>query len=347
VCFAKKALPNVDHCFLLQELFPKAKFICLYRHPMDFVWSALDACRLGFASYGLLPYATGHVNNFVLAMTRAWCEKVSIMLDLQRQLPDRCFAVRYEKLVTSPQTVFSDVCSYIGVRQENTAHKTAFQTPHLAGYGDHKIHSLSSVSTDSVGRGVVIPTRLIPPAGIAHLNELMEGCGYEEISYTWNQEWTGLRVGLMAPDAELEVCSAIEEALREGLTSRRPRGWESIRRLGVRIEEFECHQGWLLDLGAKSLEVLEVSSADVPVVFARAKALCTLMYGFGGLSDLHAAGELRLSGVQNIEALRALSILESLIAEPVGVMRYLQGGPGDRFDADEEDVLLAVDTNSY
>jgi protein-tyrosine sulfotransferase len=65
--FCEKSLPNADHAFMLAEMFPRAKFVCLYRHPLDFIASATGSSKWGFSSYGILPYASASVNNFVLA----------------------------------------------------------------------------------------------------------------------------------------------------------------------------------------------------------------------------------------------------------------------------------------
>jgi hypothetical protein len=54
--FCDKSLPNLDHALLLAELFPRAKFICLYRHPMDFIISAIESCKFGYSHFGLYPY---------------------------------------------------------------------------------------------------------------------------------------------------------------------------------------------------------------------------------------------------------------------------------------------------
>ena len=80
--FCDKSLPNVDRGQVLGELFGRARFICLYRHPMDFVASAIEASQYGFSGFGLYPYLVGSVDNFVFGLARAWCEKTAAMLAL-------------------------------------------------------------------------------------------------------------------------------------------------------------------------------------------------------------------------------------------------------------------------
>jgi hypothetical protein len=49
--FSDKSLPNIEHFELLAEAFPRARFICLFRNPMDVVASMLEACRWGSPNF--------------------------------------------------------------------------------------------------------------------------------------------------------------------------------------------------------------------------------------------------------------------------------------------------------
>ena len=84
--FCDKSLPNSEYGYLLATAFPQAKFICLYRHPMDFIASSVQTCRWGYSNFGLYPYAAGSVDNLVFRLTRAWSEKTAAMLSLEHDL---------------------------------------------------------------------------------------------------------------------------------------------------------------------------------------------------------------------------------------------------------------------
>ena len=72
--FCDKSLGSARHADLLLQIYPQARFICLYRHPMDTIRSGLDACPLGLNGYGFDPYIAGSPGNAVLALARYWLD---------------------------------------------------------------------------------------------------------------------------------------------------------------------------------------------------------------------------------------------------------------------------------
>lgn len=211
--FVDKSLPNVEFAALLADVFPKAKFVCLYRHPMDFIVSALEACRWGFSAYGLHSYASSNVENFVFALGRAWCERSSQMIAMERAMPKRCLRLRYEDLVRSPATIYSLLCSFLGVDEEVGGPEASLKRPHLYGAGDHKIRMTSEISTSSLGRGRAVPPGLLPPLGLQSMNELIRDLGYSEITPSWNREPSELRLGLLASDDQEQIEHVLTDAL--------------------------------------------------------------------------------------------------------------------------------------
>src|SRR5579859_7922712 len=45
--FCDKSLGSAPHAGLLRQIYPRARFVCLYRHPMDMIGSGLEACLFG------------------------------------------------------------------------------------------------------------------------------------------------------------------------------------------------------------------------------------------------------------------------------------------------------------
>ena len=54
--WADKSLDNHVNADLLAQAYPKAKFICLYRHCMDVIASGVEACPWGVHRFGFDPY---------------------------------------------------------------------------------------------------------------------------------------------------------------------------------------------------------------------------------------------------------------------------------------------------
>src|SRR5690348_5483843 len=54
--YCDKSLGTARYAELLLRVYPDARFVCVYRHPMDVVASGVEACPWGLAGYGFDPY---------------------------------------------------------------------------------------------------------------------------------------------------------------------------------------------------------------------------------------------------------------------------------------------------
>ena len=54
--YCDKSLGTAVYANLLLRVYPGARFICLYRHPMDMISSGLEACPWGLNGYGFDRY---------------------------------------------------------------------------------------------------------------------------------------------------------------------------------------------------------------------------------------------------------------------------------------------------
>ena len=52
---------------LLARVYPQARFVCMYRHPMDVIASGVEACPWGLGGYGFDPYIAATPGNVVIA----------------------------------------------------------------------------------------------------------------------------------------------------------------------------------------------------------------------------------------------------------------------------------------
>jgi hypothetical protein len=183
--YCDKNLGTARHADLLVEVFPDAKFVCLYRHPMDVIASGIEACPWGLSNYGFEPYAAGAPGNAVLAVARYWADHAAAMLGVEDKYPDRCHRVRYEDMVTDPDTIAGGVFDFLQLPPMSGIAALAFSGERERfGAGDFKIWNTSEVTGDSVGRGWGVPASPMAQV-LPTVNELAGKLGYRLIDGTW------------------------------------------------------------------------------------------------------------------------------------------------------------------
>jgi hypothetical protein len=184
--YCDKSLGAAEHADLLLRLFPGAKFICLYRHPMDVIASGIEACPWGLKGFGFDRYAAESPGNAVLALARFWADHADAIHAVEERFPGRCHRVRYEDLVADPEAVAEGIFGFLGAGSQPGISGRCF-TPERerAGRGDYKIWHTSQITADSVGRGWSIPASQIEPVAVARVNELADKLGYIRIDGKW------------------------------------------------------------------------------------------------------------------------------------------------------------------
>jgi protein-tyrosine sulfotransferase len=184
--FCDKSLGSAPHAGLLRQVYPQARFVCLYRHPMDMIRSGLDASPFGLRGYGFDPYIAASPGNAVHALARYWVDNAMAIAAVEEAQPELCHRVRYEDLVEDPEGVMARLYAFLGVRQAPGVARACFNGERERfGPSDHKIWATSAVSGDSVGRGESVPAGLIPPPVAAALNELATKLGYRPVDEQW------------------------------------------------------------------------------------------------------------------------------------------------------------------
>jgi Sulfotransferase family len=184
--FCDKSLGSARFTDLLVQIYPGARFLCLYRHPMDVIRSGLDACPWGLTGYGFDQYIVGSPGNAILALARYWLDNATLINEVEQAQPDRCHRIRYEDLVEDPEEVMREVYAFIGVRSAPGVARACFSGERERfGPGDHKIWATSAISGDSVGRGESIPAGLILPPVTAAINKMAAVLGYLPIDADW------------------------------------------------------------------------------------------------------------------------------------------------------------------
>ncbi|HEY7145097.1 MAG TPA: sulfotransferase [Streptosporangiaceae bacterium] len=197
--YCDKSLGTARLAELLLRVYPDAKFICLYRHPMDVVASGLEACPWGLNGYGFDPYIASTPGNSVLAMARFWADNVSAILRAEEQFPGHCHRVRYEDMVSDPEAVAAGIFDFLGVPPAPGVSEICF-APDRERFGpaDYKIWHTSKITDGSVGRGWSVPAGLMGPDMQNAVNELAARLGYLPVDDSW---------GTREPPADLRLPS--------------------------------------------------------------------------------------------------------------------------------------------
>jgi hypothetical protein len=206
-----KSLDNHLNAELLAELYPDAKFICLYRHCMDMVASAVETCPWGLHRYGLDPFVAQNPGNSVAAAASYWQATAQSILKFEEGHPGTCHRVRYEDLVTAPEETAAAVLSFLGAEQVPGITRECFRAPHESnGPGDDKVWFTDEVTPDSIGRGVVVPAAALHPPLRQSINETLAKLEYRAIGDDWNAA-----VGQVDPraDAGAAACAVPASAV--------------------------------------------------------------------------------------------------------------------------------------
>jgi hypothetical protein len=184
--YCDKSLGTARFAYLMTRVWPEAKFICLFRHPMDVIASGVEACPWGLNGYGFDPFIAETPGNSVFALARFWMENAATISSAEEQWPERCHRIRYEDMVGDPQGTADSLYEFLGVAPVPDIERKIFAAERERfGPADYKIWHTSRISTESVGRGWTIPAGLIGPAVRETINELCEKLGYIPVDDGW------------------------------------------------------------------------------------------------------------------------------------------------------------------
>lgn len=206
--YCDKSLGTARFAYLLRRIWPQAKFICLFRHPMDVIASGVEACPWGVNGYGFDPYIAETPGNMVFALARFWADNAGAILAAQEQYPEACLRVRYEDLVSDTQSVADQVFGFLGVHPVPDIGRRMFAPEReRSGPADYKIWHTSQVTTASVGRGWTVPAGLISPQVREAINDLCGKLDYLPVDDDW---------GSADQPVDLRLTQAVAQAARSG-----------------------------------------------------------------------------------------------------------------------------------
>jgi hypothetical protein len=227
--YCDKSLGTAAYATLLARIYPGARFLCLYRHPMDMISSGLEACPWGLTGYGFDRYIADTPGNAVMALARYWLDGATAIAAIEEQHPDNSYRVRYEDMVTDPEQVATGIFDFLGVERVPGIGEAVFAREHERfGPADHKIWYTSKISQDSIGRSHSLPVGLIPAQILESINPLLDELGYVQVDGSWgtadmptallvsDDDDTRPRPDTALPDADLLVGRLVAGLTRFG-----------------------------------------------------------------------------------------------------------------------------------
>lgn len=285
--YCDKSLGTGRFAELLLRIYPQARFLCLYRHPMDVIASGMEACPWGLNGYGFDPYIATTPGNAVLALARFWADNATETLAAEERFGEQSLRVRYEDLVTDPEAVAAKIFDFLGAAPAPGISESCFSTERERfGPGDHKIWYTSKVRADSIGRGWSVPVGLIAPPVLATINELAGKLSYLQVDGDWGTSEPPQDLRLLAEDADgtgdqvppgTDVSATgggktpgsewLASVLRDGLAGI-DRGWlgEHAEETFVAVSMPRDPQApadyWLVDLGARTVSLASRAAQD-------------------------------------------------------------------------------------
>jgi protein-tyrosine sulfotransferase len=267
--YCDKSLGTARFAELLVRVYPEARFICLYRHPMDVIASGVEACPWGLAGYGFDSYIATSPGNAVMAIARFWADNAKATLDTEKRFPDRCLRVRYEDLVTDTEETAARIFAFLDAAPAPGIGKACFSAERERfGPSDHKIWYTSGISDRSIGRGWSVPAAMIAPPVLAQVNDLAGELGYLAIDDGWGTSAppADVRVSPAAPGAAADplgpvTSKSVGQRLETGMASSHPVAAERLTSLGgetmvavcIAADPRQPSEHWLVDFGSQTV----------------------------------------------------------------------------------------------
>lgn len=177
-----KTTMNINYIDILSSIFPNAKFICLYRNCLDFVYSYMSVSKLGFMEE-IAPYIQRNPYNIVSAIVDYWVDSNHKIYGFEQENKEKCFRVTYEEIVSAPDETLAALFGFLGLNWQSKLFDQVFSNKGKGPVdGDIKFQFSTKISTASIGQGANIPLTSIPDPQRHRLNNLLVKLGYPTLA---------------------------------------------------------------------------------------------------------------------------------------------------------------------
>ncbi len=344
--YCDKSLGTARYAELLLRIYPDARLLCLYRHPMDVIASGVEACPWGLDGYGFEPYIASTPGNAVLALASFWADNADAILAVEERFPQACHRVRYEDLVSDPESVAEGIFRFLGVPVSPGISRRCFTADReRSGPADYKIWHTSQITADSVGRGWSVPAGMIAPPLLERIRELTEILRYIPVDENWGTASVPADLRLNGTEREeLSLVSPPHDAASELIGTRLAAGmartdwrftgrWETCMAESfqlVIIPPVGTHGTlrWRVDLAARSaVSVTEGDDDTAWDVIGSAGAWQRVLHGSVSLSVALRQCELRYCDIGDAGPVAADTRI-GMLADLLGLTSWDLAGSG-------------------
>jgi len=279
--WCEKSPDNLDFLDVLIEVFPEAKYICLYRNCLDVIHSLLEVRRFGFL-FDETYYVHRNPQNLVAAFAEYWSNNTEKLLWLERERAAQCFRVTYESLVTNPAMVAAQLFAFLEISWEESLLNNIFSAPHDSGHSDSKIWFAKDIYQTSLGKGSTLTATQVGGM-LERVNWLHNQLGYPLITH----DASG---GLSAHPHAQQTTHTSEASLTvsEMFTSWVPARLEERR---DKLQGIRATCKFIISDLAQSEWMIYVNKGDYQIIAQDDKADCTITVSVANLVDM-AAGKL-------------------------------------------------------
>lgn len=295
--WCEKTTLNVDYLEILSNVFPNARYLCLYRNCMDVVQSCLKFSSLGFMGE-LAPYVSKDPENLVGAMAENWLDKNNKLIAFETKHQSQCFRVFYESVTSSPHTTIPAIFQFLGVRWEADILDKIFSSDHDRGEGDLKVHFSKEISKASIGRGQSIPLTAVPDHLQLRINAMNKCLGYDSLERFYKNQQRDQSAVTQAHRLDLD---GFFQSLTKLISERRPKV-ANLRGICQFVVEGEGGGSWTIDLsGADSLIHKEQGneSADCTIAITYS-AFSALAEGTASVGEVYERGQVSVRGSEHL-----------------------------------------------
>jgi protein-tyrosine sulfotransferase len=313
--WCEKSPDNLFHLPVLYNVFPDAKYLCLYRNCMDLVHSLMEYNRLQLFEE-VIYFVQKNTGNMVDAMIDYWITQTRATLTFEREHSAQCFHVKYESIVREPVPTLEAMFSFLGVEWDEKLLDSVFSTQREVAGGDHKILFSDRIHPTSLGKGSTISRKLISAEMLERMNALLEELEYPVVGPDWDTSPSPFSV-LEATEQQEDEVASVREVFENVFPKRIQkqehalRGTHATCQITVTGEESGT---WLVNLSESNSRITSADEQADCLVQVASSDLLDIVNGKLDVVTAMQQGKLQVAGGERIAMMLARVLFGTLVA---------------------------------
>jgi hypothetical protein len=166
-CEVAYSSPEVAQTFM--QVFPAARFLCLYRSLPGVLSETVRAYPWGLGGTPLWTYSAGHPGNNAATIAAYWTARTQALLEFESGYPGSCVRLRYEDLAGDLGQLAAIIFAALGLDDSRVAVLREPPGTEQPGIRDTVARAGASM----------LPNDRIPPGLLAYAGELHARLGYQ------------------------------------------------------------------------------------------------------------------------------------------------------------------------